>query len=200
MISDIKPITPPGPAFEEVPTPNKTPGWLESLFRQINKSILDVVHFAQHEYLDYRKLPHALKTSEVLTKPQLQQDRTIIVQTVFPIATENCFVVVYTPVFENGEDAMLGQQPDDVAVVDFKLFCYQERGRFVYENVPQTPTPPVAAELKRQAHALGLRNMQFLYFTVLTPNVVEAFDDPNGYSKPQAKVTEVSDGPTPAAD
>jgi hypothetical protein len=200
MISDIKPITPPGPAFQEVPTPNQAPGWLESLFRQINKSILDVVHFAQHEYLDYRKLPHALKPSEVLTKPHLMQDGSIVVQTVFPIAVENCFVVVYTPVFANGEDAMHGQQPDDVAVVDFKLFCYQERGRFVYENVPQTPSPAIATELKRQAHALGLRNMQFLYFTVLTPNVAEAFDDPNGYSKSQTKAGEVSGGPTPAAD
>jgi hypothetical protein len=200
MISDIKPITPPGPAFEEVSTPDQAPAWLESLFRRINKSILDVVHFEQHEYLDSRKLPHALKPSEVLAKPHLMQDGTIVVQTVFPIATETCFVVVYTPIFENGDDAMMGRQPDDVAVVDFKLFCYQERGRFVYENVPQTPSPAIAAELKRQGRALGLRNMQFLYFTVLKANVAEAFDDPNGYSNPQAKVAEVSDGPTPAAD
>jgi hypothetical protein len=197
MISDIKPITPPGPAFEEVPT-GQAPAWLESLFRRINKSILDVVHFEQHEYLDFRKLPHALKPSEVLTKPHLMQDGSIIVQTVFPIAVDNCFVVVYTPIFENGDDAMMGQQPDDVAVVDFKLFCYQERGRFAYENVPQTPSPAIAAELKRQAHALQLRHMQFLYFTVLNPNVAEAFDDPNGYRK--ATASAVSDGPTPAAD
>jgi hypothetical protein len=198
MISDIKPITPQGPAFEEVPTPGQAPAWLESLFRRINKSILDVVHFEQHEYLDIRKLPHALKPSEVLTKPHLMQDGSIIVQTVFPIAVDNCFVVVYTPIFENGDDAMMGQQPDDVSVIDFKLFCYQERGRFAYENVPQTPSPAIAAELKRQSHALGLRNMQFLYFTVLKPNVAEAFDDPNGYGK--AAASAVSDGPTPAAD
>jgi hypothetical protein len=219
MITDTKPVSLPEPQYEDPQRPNgmaapdaPMPGWLESVFRRINKSILDVVHYEQHEYLEHRKLPHLLKPSEVLVKPHLLDEGSIVAQTVFPLATESCFVVIYTPVFANGHDAMMGDAPDEsVDVVDYRLFVYQERGRTAAENVPQTPAPRIVDELKRQARQLKLRNMQFLYFTLLKPKVTEAFDDPHGHlAKLQAKLSTqtaraaqrmaATDGPTPATD
>jgi hypothetical protein len=177
------------PPYQDPDRPNgiaspdaAAPAWFQESIEKVTKAIFDVVHFSQHEYLDRRRLPHAIKMSEVLTKPQLLPTKAVLVQTVFPIASENCFVVYYTPVLADNQDPYkpITGEPE---ILDYNLFAYREGVFTAAKNVPQHLTPMIQAELKRQAKALGIRNVQFLYFTIMQPQHPEAYDDPNGYNK-----------------
>jgi hypothetical protein len=185
------------PPYQDPQRPNgvappdaQTPSWFQEAMGGITKAIFDVVHFSQHEYLDKRRLPHAIKLSEVLVKPHLLKTREVIVQTIFPIASELCFVAFYTPIFENGALTMAGdpQPADDVRVLGYTLSAVH--------NTPQRPEQFVLDELSRQGKELGLRHPQFLYFTIMKPQYAEAFDDPNGYLGNQNQ----SRGPVNAVD
>jgi hypothetical protein len=161
------------------------PSWFQEAMNLITKAIFDVVHFSQHEYLDRRRLPHSIKMSEVLTMPHLLPTGEVIVQTVFPVASERSFVVYFTPVFEDGRDALTHQDDPDaknpVRVVGYELFCYKEGAFTAAKNLVQILSPMVRQELIRQAFELKLRCVQFLYFTIMQPQHAEAYADPHGH-------------------
>ncbi|WP_144106651.1 hypothetical protein [Paraburkholderia sp. BCC1886] len=188
------------------------PVWIDSCFSRINESIMKVVAFEQHEYLENKRLPHTLRHFEVFVKPHLLASGDIIVMTRFPMASDLAFVASFKPIFENGHDAMTaGPAEPDVKVIDYEVFCYQEKGRFAYDNVPVSPSPAALNELKRQVAAIPLRAMQFMHFTFLRPKAAETFDDPNGYlqqiqqrmaarTSAARQAAEADDGPTPVKD
>lgn len=186
--------TPPNtePPFQDPDRPNGVakpdagaPAWFQEAMEQITKAIFDVVHYSQHEYLDHRRLPHAIKMSEVLVKPHLLPTGMVLVQTVFPVASENCFVVYYDPLLDKGWDPKK-EVPEDVHIWGYNLFAYKEGVFSAAKNVPQTLTEMIQTELSRQAKELKLRNVQFLYFTIMQPQHPEAYDDPHGYGKKPA--------------
>jgi hypothetical protein len=160
------------------------PSWLTETMDRITKAIFDVVHYSQHEYLDHRRLPHAIKMSEVLVKPHLLKTGEVAVATVFPVASELTFVAYFTPLFAKPWDLLTqGNAPEDNEVVDYRIFAYKEGVHSVVHNVPQNLADWLQVELKRQALELKIRNPQFLYFTIMKPMHTEAFEDPHGYNK-----------------
>lgn len=186
--------TPPNmePPYQDPDRPNgvagpsaTAPNWFQEAMEKITKAIFDVVHFSQHEYLDRRRLPHAIKMSEVLCKPHLLPTKAVVVQTVFPIASENCFVAYYTPILEDGLDPYK-EVPEDTPIHGYSIFAYKEGVFTAAKNVPQILNDTIKAELSRQAKVLGLRNVQFLYFTIMQPQHPEAYEDPHGYNKSPA--------------
>ncbi|WP_233875071.1 hypothetical protein [Paraburkholderia adhaesiva] len=169
-----------GPLRPDAPMP----GWIESFGRKIERAIHNAMVFEQHEYLEHRRLPHTVRTWEIKTVPWLLEDGYILALTEFPIATETCCVVAFTPVYADGRTAMARETAAEamaLEVVDYEVFAYQERSRTAYENTRMILGPPYIAELKRQAFALELQYIQFFYFTQFVPKVREAFEDPNGY-------------------
>lgn len=190
-LSQTNPLPHTGPMYEDpqrpggIEQPNAPPpAWLTETMNQITKAIFDVVHFSQHEYLDHRRLPHAIKMSEVLVRPHLLHTCEVAVGTVFPVASELTFVVFLTPKFANGHDVLeQGNTPADQDVVDYGILAYKEGVHSVVHNVPQNLAPWLQAEIKRQARELKIRNPQFLYYTIMKPMHVEAFDDPHGHNK-----------------
>ncbi len=193
--------TPPNtePPYQDAQRPNgvagpegEAPGWFNEAMQRITKAIFDVVHFSQHEYLDHRRLPHAIKMSEILIKPHLLQTGEVAVQTVYPVASEMCFVAYYTPLFTNGHVQLRdGDPPEDAVVSDYHIQAWKEGTNSVVHNTPQRLAPWLEDELKRQAHELKLRNMQFVYFTIMKPQHAEAFEDPHGYLKTAAMIGSV---------
>lgn len=180
------------PPYQDPDRPNgvggpsaEAPAWFQESMEKITKAIFDVVHFSQHEYLDRRRLPHAIKMSEVLVKPHLLPTGTVVVQTVFPIASENCFVVYYTPILADGQDPQ-AEVKGEPEILGYNLFAYKEGVFTAAKNVPQNLSEMIHRELWRQAKELKLRNVQFLYFTIMQPQHPEAYEDPNGYGKKPA--------------
>jgi hypothetical protein len=160
------------------------PGWVESFGRYMERAIFGGLMHQQHEYLEHRRLPHTVRTWEIKTTPWLLKDGYILALTDFPIATETCCVVAFTPVYTDGRTAMDRSASDEAMelnVIDFEIFVYQERGRTAFENARMILHPHYVAELKRQAFALKLQYIQFFYFTQLVPKVREAFEDPHGH-------------------
>ncbi|MBB5409346.1 hypothetical protein HDG34_003287 [Paraburkholderia sp. HC6.4b] len=160
------------------------PARVESCVRRLERAIYGAMMFDQHEYLEHRRLPHTLRTWEVRTTPWLLEDGYILALTDFPVATETCCVVAFTPVYADGRTAMDRSTQTDamsLEVVDYEVFTYQERGHTAYENARMILHPRYLAELRRQAFALKLQYIQFFYFTQLIPKVREAFEDPEGH-------------------
>jgi hypothetical protein len=189
------------PPFQDPDRPNgvarpdaAAPAWFQESMEKITQAIFEVVHYSQHEYLERRRLPHAIKMSEVLTKPHLLPTGAVLIQTVFPIASENCFVVYYEPILDRGYDPKQ-EVPEDVKVWGYNLFAFKEGVLSAAKNVPQTLTEVVQTELSRQAKAIGIRNVQFLYFTIMQPQHPEAYDDPNGYGKKPASPAQQAQAP-----
>jgi hypothetical protein len=205
----------PTPAYEDPMAPNgvvrpdaPAPGWFLAGMRQISEAIGAVVHHQHHEYLENKRLPHALKITDALVKPHLLSNGDVLLLTVFPVASEQNFVVFFTPKFADGTDLMqrgVGVPHADVQVIDYTVFAFKENGPLMSNAAPQHMGSELVAELKRQAAAMPLRAVQFLYFTILKPRVKEGFEDPNGYlDKIIAQTNGVKEeapakrGPTPA--
>jgi hypothetical protein len=204
----------PTPAYEDPMAPNGVmrpeappPGWFLAGMRQISEAVGKVVMHQHHEYLENKKLPHMLNPSEVLVKPHMLSNGDVLVLTVFPIASEQNFVVFFTPKFADGTDLMKGAALPhaDVNVIDYTVFAFKENGPLITDATPQILGSEIVAELKRQAAAMPLRAVQFLYFTILKPRVKEGFEDPHGYlDKIIAQSNGVKEeatakrGPTPA--
>jgi hypothetical protein len=189
----------PTPAYEDIDRPNgvakpdaPAPGWFQDAISQATRtvveSIMGLIHHDQHEYLDHRRLPNALKPSEALVKPHLMHDGAVIVMTVFPVAAESCFVAWFTPLFDKGHDAMSGQptpSEEEQSVFGYHVHVYRE-GKTAVHNVPQVPSNFILDELTRQAKVMKLRQVQFLYFTIMKPNSIQGFEDPHNH---MAKLT-----------
>lgn len=209
------------PAYQDKDRPNgvaradaPAPGWFQESMNRSTKTIVEslmrVIHHDQHEYLENRRLPHTIKTSEALVKPHLLPTGEVILTTVFPVATDKCFVAYFTPVFDNAFNPMSGAptpSEEEAKVTSYDIFTYRE-GRLAVENTPQNLIPLLIEELRRQAHAMKLRQVQFLYFSILSPQHTGGYEDPHGYL---AKLTASSNhyvqkavgedkGPTPLDD
>lgn len=157
------------------------PGWYTSAMGRISEAITNVIAYEQHEYLENRRLPHQIKPKEALVKPYLLKDGQVALMTVFPVASEHCFVVSFMPVYDRGYDAFEhnGKIPEDIEVVCYNVFVYKENGPFAVNNQPIRLGDFVTEELCRQAREMKLRYPQFLYMTLLTPRVVDGFEDPH---------------------
>lgn len=182
------------PTYQDKDRPNGVPNadapppsWLEASLIRHTKTVMDGlvrnIHHDQHEYLEHRRLPHSIKPKDALTKPWLLETGEVIVMTVFPVAAETCLTVFFSPVFEKGHDPMSANPTpteEDDAVIDFKVFAFREISHLATENLPQRLAPFVHQELVRQAKAIKLRQVQFLYATILQPHDTTGFDDPYG--------------------
>lgn len=204
--------------YEDMDRPNgiartdaPLPGWFDSSMGRITQAIMQVISHDQHEYLEHKRLPHAIKTSEALVKPHLLEDGKVILTTVFPVASEQSFIVYFTPIYDGGHD-MWGTAPltDEIGVLGFNVMVFKENGHYAVNNTPIKPGSAIVDELCRQAKAMKLRHPQFLYFTILTPRAAEGFEDPNNHLAKlidrtnhvaQAKVAaQTSAQPTPLDD
>jgi hypothetical protein len=184
----------PTPVYEDLDRPNgvpradiQAPGWFQDSIAQATRtvveSIMGLIHHNQHEYLDKRRLPNAIKATDALVKPHMLPDGSVVVMTVFPVAAEGCFVAWFTPHFDGGFNAMSGQptpSEEEQSVTTYTVQVYRE-GLSAVHNVPQLPSNFIVDELCRQAQAIKLRQVQFLYFTIMKPNSVQGFDDPHDY-------------------
>jgi hypothetical protein len=188
-------LSPAGTVYQDKDRPNGVanadappPGWLEASLTRHTKSIMEAlvrnIQHDQHEYLEHKRLPHTLQPEHALVKPVLMQSGEVVVMTTFPVAAETCIVVYITPFFEKGHDPLSANptpSEEEEKVLGYKLFAYKEMSHFAVENVPQRLAPFLQEEICRQAGKLNLRQVQFLYATILTPQDVRGFEDPNNY-------------------